>query len=400
MRARHRVLNNAIWLSVVNFSGYIIPLLEVPILTRSLGADEYGKVVISVSIALVMSIFVEFGFNVSASRSIACAKSNEMKTIVGEILTAKILLSAIVGSFFLPLITFNVLDESLLIPTFLYFIAFAFSPFWFFQGIQEMVLPAIMNLAARALSIMMIFLFVESPADSVLAIYMLAAFGLINTIATTFLMLKKTKGLKFSLVGAKEKIREGWFSFIYRSSGDLIGVSSPLILGGLIGSHAVGLYTPAEKIVRAMSSLQTPVLMAFFPYFSKNVKETTREAWRLVFFVMISSSLVCLVIWFFIPEIIVLFVGNGFEETIKLASFFVFVIPFRMSSQAIVMSIILPARMDKIVGYASMIFVVWILTAGCSFSLISGAIGMVWTFLIGDSLMLTYLIYKARRIIN
>lgn len=400
MRARHRVLNNAIWLSVVNFSGYIIPLLEVPILTRSLGADAYGQVVISVSMALVMSIFVEFGFNVSGSRSIACAKANDLKTIVGEILTAKILLSAMASSFFLPLIIFDILDESLFIPTFLYFIAFAFSPFWFFQGTQEMVLPAIMNLAARALSIIMIFLFVKSPADSVLAIYMLATSGLLNTIVTTFLMLKKTKGLKCSLVGAKERIREGWFSFIYRSSGDLIGVSSPLILGSLIGSYAVGLYTPAEKIIRAMSSLQTPILMAFFPYFSKDSKETTRDAWRLIFFVMTSSSLVCFIIWFFIPEIIVLFVGDGFEETIKLASFFVFVIPFRMSSQAIVMSIILPARMDRVVGYASIIFVVWILTAGCSFSLIFGAIGMVWTFLIGDSLMLTYFIYKARRIVN
>ena len=41
----NRLFSNAFWLMASQIGGLLIPLIELPLLARRLGADEYGKVV-------------------------------------------------------------------------------------------------------------------------------------------------------------------------------------------------------------------------------------------------------------------------------------------------------------------------------------------------------------------
>lgn len=72
----NRLFSNAFWLMASQIGGLLIPLIELPLLARRLGADEYGKVVYVLAISIMASVFIEYGFNFSAVK-----KSQEGKMI-------------------------------------------------------------------------------------------------------------------------------------------------------------------------------------------------------------------------------------------------------------------------------------------------------------------------------
>ncbi|OLU34311.1 hypothetical protein BVH03_02550 [Pseudomonas sp. PA15(2017)] len=395
---KNTVFNNALWLSVVHFSSYIIPLLEVPILARALGAEAYGSVVVAISMALMMSIFVEFGFNISAARAVACKSPSEHGSIIGNVLAAKFVLFLLATCIVAPVAWFSAFESTLIAPALLYFFAFAFSPFWYFQGVQQMILPAMINFFMRVLSLLLIFLIVTEPADAVLALYILALCGLTNTLVTMVMMWVKVTSVTFTLAGLRGKLAEGWHAFLYRSSGDMIGTLSPLVLGATAGPYAVGMYTPADKIVRAVASLQTPVLMAFFPYLSKVIHDSRRESFLLVGSVVGASLVIALSLYFLIPYVIVLFVGEGFADAIVLAKYLLLIIPLRMFNQSIVMAVFMPSGKDRVAGYPMALAVLWVASAGYVLASGFGALGMVWALISCEFFLAVYFLILARRL--
>ncbi|HBU7244451.1 TPA: oligosaccharide flippase family protein, partial [Escherichia coli] len=49
----NRLFSNAFWLMASQIGGLLIPLIELPLLARRLGADEYGKVVYVLAISIM-----------------------------------------------------------------------------------------------------------------------------------------------------------------------------------------------------------------------------------------------------------------------------------------------------------------------------------------------------------
>jgi PST family polysaccharide transporter len=89
------VFKNMSLLFFVQLFGYLVPILEIPVLARSLGAQEYGKVVLVQSIALLSSLVVEYGFSLSAARQVSLMKTDVsiLSKIFGEVLSAKLMIT-------------------------------------------------------------------------------------------------------------------------------------------------------------------------------------------------------------------------------------------------------------------------------------------------------------------
>ena len=94
-----RVLSNGVWLTTAHLSGFVIPLLELPILTRALGPEVYGGVLFALSLALAFSLVVEYGFNLSAAREVAdsVGEPHRLAQIVGIVFFAKVIISLVVS---------------------------------------------------------------------------------------------------------------------------------------------------------------------------------------------------------------------------------------------------------------------------------------------------------------
>ena len=110
-----RVLSNSVWLTAAHLSGFVIPLLELPILTRALGPEVYGAVLFALSLALAFSLVVEYGFNLSASREVAVSVGDpeRIAQIVGNVFLAKLIIALLVVSLsFLAMLVLGVLARA------------------------------------------------------------------------------------------------------------------------------------------------------------------------------------------------------------------------------------------------------------------------------------------------
>ena len=57
----------------------------------------------------------------------------------------------------------------------------------------------------------------------------------------------------------------------------VLGFSNVIILGFIAGNVSVGIYSAAEKVIRAAANLLSPVINAIYPHVSKLVHENYKQ---------------------------------------------------------------------------------------------------------------------------
>ncbi|MDN5844556.1 MAG: oligosaccharide flippase family protein, partial [Alcaligenaceae bacterium] len=62
------VARNAGAMYAVQLVSYLVPIFEIPILARALGAELYGQILFCQALALTSSLLVEYGFNINAAQ--------------------------------------------------------------------------------------------------------------------------------------------------------------------------------------------------------------------------------------------------------------------------------------------------------------------------------------------
>ncbi|MBQ0831291.1 oligosaccharide flippase family protein [Marinobacter sp.] len=403
-----RVLKNASWLTVSHLAGYAIPLIELPVLTRSLGPDAYGKLLFAQSLALSLSLIVEYGFNLSASRAVARNREDPvyLRKLFGSVILAKLLITFFLLLFCIAwyLIQMPQLansDWGLAGAAAVFFLAFGFSPFWYFQGTERMLGPVMLDLAFRFTGVILLYLFIHEPEDSVLALVILAVAGLCNTLITTGWALSRIGRPQFELAGAWLQICEGWHTFVYRSSSSVLLSASPAVLGFSAGTLATGIFVPAEKLIRASTGLALPVLTAFFPYLSRlsSAKDSrgNTHGWMLVGVLTLGGAIGAVLLWYLAPWLVLLLAGESFEASAGLMSLFVWLLPLRMLSQSLGLAILLPQGDERFAGYTMICSAILAVALGVLFSGWYGAIGMVSALLVAEAMLVLLLLYRALR---
>ena len=167
---RYRVLvANFGYLSLLQICNLAIPLITYPYLVRVLGEETYGTIVYAQAVVAYLAIFVNWGFNISATKSISIHRDNPAKVdqIFSSVYVAK--------TCFLFLV-FGVLWLLFLIPSIgAYKLLYLFSmwmciyewlfPVWFFQGMERMKYIAIFSFIGRLIFISLIFVVVKNTDD-------------------------------------------------------------------------------------------------------------------------------------------------------------------------------------------------------------------------------------------
>ncbi|MDQ6678288.1 MAG: oligosaccharide flippase family protein, partial [Acidobacteriota bacterium] len=158
----------------MQFSGYALPLISLPYLSRVLSTEKFGLIAFAQTFIWYFLAFTEYGFNLTATRSIAVMRDQpeELTRIFSAVMMAKFLLT-VVG---FGLFCVTVLAVPSLRPNWvLYLIAFVtvianlLFPLWLFQGLQTMQHVAIRDVAAKLLSLVLLFVFVHGDGDYLIA---------------------------------------------------------------------------------------------------------------------------------------------------------------------------------------------------------------------------------------
>lgn len=388
-----RLFQNMGVLFFAQFFSYIVPILEIPILARSLGVQEYGKVVLIQSIALLSSLIVEYGFSLSGSRQVAVSRDDKgsLVRIYGSILSAKFMVSFCVCIFGVALLFVfgkESYDKTLIAFGFLYFLAFGFSPFWFFQGLESITLVVVFEVVLRFLSLLALYLFVHDSGDAVLALGIMSGLAIFNTMFGNFLCCRLLGRVILDFTEGIRQLRIGFHVFVYKSSNNILLSAGPSLVGLMLGNVAVASYVPAEKIIRGFVGFVNPILIGFYPYINRQFLSARSEAKKLSWGVVIGMfvfGLAAAGVFYMAGEYLVINVlGEGFVVAKDVLRVFVWIIPFRLANQALGLCILIPIGKDKATSFLMMTFsVLSMLTAGL-ISLWHGVEGAVFGFVLAE----------------
>lgn len=337
-RHNRRVLSNFFSLSVLQCANYLVPLITLPYLVRVLGPSRYGLVEFARALAIYFVILTEYGFNLSATQEISVHREDREK--VSEIFSAVVVirLGLLALSFaFLGLIVAAM--PRLRAEWLVYLFAFGtvvgqtLFPVWLFQGLERMKHIAVLNIVARGLITVSIFIFIRRAEDYVYVplvqsagIILMGAGGLVLALRIFPVRLQFP-----SAAALRHQLAAGWHLFLSRIATTLYTTSNTVILGLLTTDAFVGYFAAGDKIVRAVQGLQLPLSQAIFPHVGRLASESRAAALRFTERVARLVGVVTFVlsVGLFVgaPHVVGLVLGPGFEASVPVVQILAF-LPF------------------------------------------------------------------------
>jgi len=271
---------NVVYFGLLQGAEYLAPFLAIPIMARTLGTAEYGKIALTQAILAYFILTVEFGFNYTATRDAARSSDDNRKLqlLFGEIFGAKLILFVLtsIAAILLTIFLHKTLGILLLIAQ-LSALANVFSPIWLLQGIERVGPAALISSSIKfsALGIVFIISKTDPRIESFAAV--IFGFNLLSSIALLIYTHRRYKitSLKFSPRKSFKRLTREKSAFFSSAASSFYRSSNSIILGMTASMGSVGIYSICEKVVRVAQELNRPIAMATYPRLSSKLDKNT-----------------------------------------------------------------------------------------------------------------------------
>ncbi|QRG80663.1 oligosaccharide flippase family protein [Citrobacter sp. R56] len=314
-------------LTLVQFSNYLAPLLVLPYLSRVLGTDGFGMIMMSLSLCSIGFIITDYGFNLSASYWIAKNAKNREKVskYIGAVYTIK---SVLITFFIIALILYLLISDSLLasrhdlIALVGCVVLFqSFQPMWFFQGIEKLKNVTIYMVISKLSYLVLVWLLVKKESDINFVLVSLCVSNLVATAISIYSIYHEGYRIgnpAWYLI--KHVFHSSSGFFFARVSVSVYTSASTLIVGSCAGLHQAAMYSAAEKLYMAGQSLSSPVSQSLYPYLART--GNSKALLKIMAVLIPLFILGCLVVSFISADFIHIFYGNGFEDSVHIFNVF------------------------------------------------------------------------------
>lgn len=333
-----RIINNLSYLSVIQVVTLLAPFVYYPYLLRIIGAGNYGSIVIVQSVFIILSLFIEFGFNINGTKLIIKAKDSkiELEKLVSNIIYIKIILFIFITSFSL-FFTFFVLDIDeeykilvlCFIPTLLYDVFFCQ---WYFQGLDKIKFCAINNGVVKLFTIVFVFIFIREDDDGYLFAIILSLTNIIVAILVTYHMyfIDKLRPQRFDLKYSCSIFKETFVFFYSKFFSSCIIRFNILLVGYALGPNMVAFYDICLKVTNL---LLIPFYMLNQAIYPVVVEARKLDITKFVLSISLPLSLLLITsLYSYGYEIITFISGGEFNINYSLLFLFSLYVPFQVVS--------------------------------------------------------------------
>lgn len=284
-----RLLHNIAALGSLQVVMLVLPLLTVPFLTRVMGVEAWGRVVLAQVVLGYFCQITAWGFGWSATRKVSALRHDPAALV-------RVLVATWHAQWLLGLAALLVL--ALLVFCLPFFRADAalygagagvivggiLFPSWFLSGLERMRESALMQIAARVVVVVLTFLLIRGPEDSV-RLMAIASLGAIlpGLFCLPWLQRRfRPDWHAISLRAALGELRDGASLFLSTLSVSLYTTAVPVVLGALAGPAAVAYYSLADRARQAGNAVLAPMAQALFPRMSLLFAQDAAAASRLL----------------------------------------------------------------------------------------------------------------------
>lgn len=299
------ILENYGYLFFLQAANYLLPLLTIPYLVRVIGVDRFGLVMFAQSFCMFLNVLIDFGFNLSATRRISIFRNDKEETsrIFSAVYASKVILTLLSFFLFATLVfTFERFRQEQLV----YLLSFgavfgqALFPEWFFQGIEKMRVVTIINVVAKTIFTILIFVFINQTKDYAY-VPLFNAIGFITAgIISLFISLRYTRFTYPKKILMIEMARESYSLLISNFAARLFNTANVFLLGLIAGDFYAGIYAAMEKIINALKSFFAPLYQAIYPWLSKQKENfQIRSIYQIAPKVFLVSTLLCVGVMLF-----------------------------------------------------------------------------------------------------
>jgi PST family polysaccharide transporter len=260
---------NMVSLSTIQAANYIVPLIMVPYLLRTIGTEKYGLFAFASAFGAYFPSIIDYGFNLTGTRDISRNRHDRtiVSGIVSEILSAKLFLffiSVLLSGLLIVLVPRLWQNGAVFCWSLVGAIGGSFIPVWFFQGKERMGPLALLSLFSKGLLLLGTVLFVKDPNDYLLVFYFSAVTTWIPALVGIAYVITQVH-ISLGLLPAKKGLRSGFNIFTTQFFAAVFNNSTIFVLGLFSNNATVALYAIAEKIVRAANCIAIPICSAVFP---------------------------------------------------------------------------------------------------------------------------------------
>lgn len=329
IKENKRLLENFLSLGALQVVSYALPLINLPYLSRVLGVEKFGLVFFAFAFMQYFIIITDYGFCLSATREIAVNRHNQnnLSNIFNSINTLKFLLLLLSFIILLVCVIFvPKLQENWLvfILSFLMVVGNAIYPVWFFQGMERMKYITFLNILAKTIFVVLIFVFVKHESDYII-VPLFNSLGFLISGLIGFLFAVKKFNLKLYLPSWKSIIKQFKYSsefFISRVSVSAFNNTNSFCLGLISSNIMVGFYVAAEKIYFALSGLQGPLNQALYPFIAKH--KDIQLFKKIYCIAVILNTFICAFMFIFAKYFIIIFYGAEMVNAYRILRIFCF----------------------------------------------------------------------------
>lgn len=372
----------------------VIPLITTPYVSRKIGADGLGAFSYATSIAAYFTLFAMLGTLNYGVRSIAEVKADaDMRSkrfLEIYILQVVTVLLAIFG--YCTFLFVNIEKNMMLYLQLITLFGYLFDISWFFQGIEDFRTTVSISMAIRFLSLLAIFIFVNSPDD--IYIYTIIMLGSAALLQMT-LWLFAGKNLVFvhiKLFDVVKHIKPNLILFVPLIAMTIFHYMDKTMLGSLSTFEQSGYYYNVDKIITIPLGIFTGIGAVMLPKMTSLFRQDEKKACALLNQslegVLAIAVPIGLGIFAVSDDFIPLFLGEGYSACILLTKVLAPILIVKGLSNAIRAHYLIPAEKEKV--YISSVLVGVIVNVFCNYILIPqyGALGAEIATIIAESVLL------------
>ncbi|MFK7113899.1 oligosaccharide flippase family protein [Flavobacterium oreochromis] len=340
-----KVFKSAFYMYMVQGLNFLVPFLILPYLLKTLSVQSFGVYSFAFAFTQFVLLFVDFGFNISATKKIAENYDNSLFIIKSfwNIIFIKFFLAIIALIFVIIGIVFIIklkVYSSAILFSFIMVLGTVFFPVWWFQGVNRIKELACIATFSKIVTYPLMFILVKQKNDFNLAIIIQSlSFLFSGSIALIYIFKNDSNYFKnISLPSFNEvihEIKEAFPIFLSNSSISLYTNSVTIFLGFFSTDYNVGLFGAMERVVRAICfGILGPLNQVVFPMLIRQKSDNYNQALKffekllyLIFFLMVVSYLLFYVLK---PYLLEHFFRNYFNISLLLNVFMIMIFPIAL----------------------------------------------------------------------